>query len=216
MKNKMKRNLTFFLLMMTIFSCKNAPDNFEKRVYFDLKVGSSISDAEKFANKFRQENDPHGIFKYPRYKHKLPNNRSYYSTFFYIYSPNDTIVHTVRIYYFIDPKDGDAIIDNAKEETLRMSNDVNYLNVTAKDVLNDVFQEIENKYGRRTECDTSTYSQPYHIISRWKDKDGINISLNYAYWESFGYGKENLYNIKLEFTLTDEMKNKLIKNKSIY
>lgn len=207
--------VTFIIIALTIatLSCTKS---YEKKVYFDLGVGGSKANADKFYEKFREENNPNRNTKYPYYTHRLSSGGNYYSSPLYLYPPNDTIVYTVDIYYFINPKDGDNLIETTRKGLLSMTVDDNYNNTNPKLVFNDIRREIESKYGKAEDSDTLTYKKPYHIINRWNNKDGINIVLDYAYSNEYFFEPVNYYNLKLEFTLTDELKSKLIKNKSIY
>jgi len=210
---QLKIPFIIFVLAFTTLSCTKS---YEKKVYFNLGVGGSKANADKFYEKFRLENNPNRSSKYPYYKHTLSFGGNYYSSPLYLYAPNDTIVHTVDIYYFINPKDGDDVIETTREGLLRMTVDDNYNNINPKLIFDDVKKEIESKYGKAESTDTLIYKKPYHIINTWKNKDGINIILDYAYSQEVFVEQVKYYNLKLEFTLTDELKSKLIKNKSIY
>lgn len=217
LKNKGGKYLIIALSgCLIVLSCKNSVDNFGRKVYFDLSVGGSKANADKFYEKFREENNPDRISKYPFYKHKLPNGGNYYSSPLYIYPPNDTIVYKVYIYYFTNPKKGDDIIETTRQGLLSMTIDENYNGTSPQIVFTDILREVTSKYGKSDNSDTLTYKKPFHIINRWKDKDGINITLDYAYNTEYFQEPVNYYNLKLEFALTDELSSKLVKNKTIY
>jgi len=204
------------VIIFLILSCSKH-DNTPKKVYFNLALGASKFNADRFYEVFRHENSGDNISRYPFYKHFVGNNHNYYSSPLYLYPPNDSVVYMIEIYSCLDRKDGDEIIDNARMRRQRMSFENKSSSISSQDVYSDVFKEVSLKYGKPNTTDTVNLKETSYILSNWKNKEGINISLKYTF-VTYNYQEDlmNYYSLKLEFSLTDELYSKLVKNKSIY
>jgi hypothetical protein len=214
-KKSMKKTkvVTAIILMcLLLLSCK---ESFEKKVYFNFSVGGSKANAEKTYEKFREENNPSNLSKYPFYKHQFKANEYYYSSPLFQFAPNDTIIHTLSVFYTTKPQDLNMVLESAKKGNLGMQPYDNRENVTPIMVFDDIFKELETKYGKCNYTDTIN-SKPKHLIKQWTNKDGIDIRLDYAFTEEQIFELIPYYSLILKFTLTDELKSSLIKNKSVY
>lgn len=213
----------FAILTLTNLSCSSVDsrkDDDERPGYFDLKVGQPVAKAEEFFEAFRKKNPPEGESIYPAYKHKLAGDASggyYYSTFVYNYAPLDTVVHTVKVYYFIKPVDADSIM-NSEGDGNRGSVIYDFSEKVSPDmILIDVLGEFESKYGAPDATDTLHSVDPLSLSYKWKDKMGANVTLDCSTLERKNNGKPVIYyHLKLEFTLTDELMKKLVHDNSIY
>ena len=127
-----------------------------------------------------------GLGQHPRmvgqHDRNLHDYKTYFSSPLYFYPPGDTIVTEVKVVY------SESL--NTLNETIEYGlKEWNYLNlssstsdvdrVSSKKILKDIITKLEPKYGQYHSEDTMTLENSFINIFHWKDKDGVDVELNY-------------------------------------
>ncbi len=171
--------------------------------------------AENNYEEFRRQNIQNNINGYPYYVHKFDGVNHYYSSPLFSFTPNDTIVHSLFVYYTLDPKEIYNVIESTKSGNLSMQPyDTNSI-MTPKIIFEDVSKDIDKQYGKYENVDT-IYGNKNQIIKTWRNKNGMDITLTYTFNQMKFIELTDYYSLILKYTLTDEIKSSLNLNKSIY
>ena len=205
--------ITMILIIPLLISSCGEKKN--RKVYFGFEVGGSKKMAEINYEEYRKQNKRTELYGYPYYEHQFDGGNHYYSSPLFQFVPNDTIIHSLNVYYTLDPKELDNVIETTKRELISMQPFDTTSIIIPKMVFEDISKEINNQYGQFDNIDT-IYGTKNQIVKKWNNKNGMNITLSYTYNQMMFFELTNYYSLILRYTLTDENKTTLIKNKSIY
>lgn len=208
----MKKYFIVFMILFLLVSCDN---KIEKKVYFDFQIGKSFDYNRNRVNQLCES----GLFlqnidRYPYTEHKLKDGK-YYSAPFFLTFPGDTIVAEIQVIYLTD-------LYNLKSDMEGLHNDNRVMNlplyseggITPDLIKEDIIKNLNEKYGNFDSLDTlrPINIDGYKLLYNWKDREDVNIELNYLFDASF----MERTSILLKYNFTDEIKEKLKKKSSVY
>jgi hypothetical protein len=102
------------MILIIPFLISSCGEKKNRKVYFGFEVGGSKKMADNNYEEFRRQNIQNNINGYPYYIHKFDGVNHYYSTPLYSFTPNDTIVHSLFVYYTLEPKELYNVIESTK------------------------------------------------------------------------------------------------------
>ncbi len=201
------------LLSLLLLGCSKK--DIKRQVYFNFKMGTTISEFENEATRFYEQN---GNKMYTSHSY---NRGSYYSSLHAGHNKYDSIINRLTLYFFINPEEYKGQYDanrggykllldaESKEEIIAISNDI----------LND----LKSKYG---EPDDTTEHVDFEIkqdITKefiWSNKNDLKItfSKNTIFYENYENpsASKYFYGLKITYDYTEKIKNKYFKSKSPY
>lgn len=209
-------------------SCNLSKQNNERDVFLGIKLGSSIRQVQSKLfelaelgqlKTYQKEFGP----KAPYYTNTTYDNKTYFSSPIYFYPPGDTIVTELKIVYC------ESL--STLHETLELGlKEWNFMNlssyesnlfdrISSKNILNDIITKLDPKYGVYQSRDTMTVYNGFEDIYRWKDKNGVDIELNY-YQDFSSPTLSSMYSgnsrIYLRYKYTEEMLKNVTNKNSVY
>jgi hypothetical protein len=207
------KNKYFILIILLIYfftSCNTIPI---KQVFWGFELGKGFEENRQKLNLYVKS----GIFKlnkdnYPYLVNSLPYHNEYYSAPHFLTIPGDTIVAEIQVIYLTNLNNLKTDMEYAQDNsTCNMNIEYHYNKIFPSEIREDIINNIKKTYGDYDTQDTILY-QGLKEITKWKNKDGIDITLRYWNDPSF----DNRTSIVLTYAYVDDIKEKLLKNKTGY
>ena len=204
-----------FLLLFTFFIIGCSPKDLKRQVYFNFKMGSTLSEFENDVTEFYRKNNN------KMYAAHSYNNSFYYSSLDARHNKYDTVINFLTIFFFLNPEEYKGQFD------AHQSNSTLFLDAESKkeieDISSDILNDLKNKYGEPN--DTTEYGD-FEVKEEltkkfiWTNKNDLKINFikNTMFYENYETPTDSkyFYSLRIIYEYTDNIKNKYFKEKSPY
>jgi len=194
----MKAWIFTLIFICILISCTSSYKK-EKEVYLNLKIGITIPEMKKLWD----HNEQLGLFQNTKNRwryhiHKTSTNASYVSAPIFYLHPGDSLIDILDVFFFPGIGNLDQVMEKAKNGQIQtMPNLQNELSYEL--IVNEVEKELIKKYGAVTKIDSVLSIEPRHKIWYWKDKRGVDITLDVSR-DIFSF-----YNVRVRYTFNEKM-----------
>jgi hypothetical protein len=206
-------------IFISLISCQQKP--IKREIFMGFELGSTLEEYTNKLNTYKDNGAFQSIYDVPYLSNRILPNKIFYSIPYVYYVRGKSLTINKLILFFCT-QERDIVStrkNNANKEPYLniVDNTSSFTNETipsTSEITNKLISDLSRKYGFYDKSDTLDLSDRKIINYLWKDKNGINIKIEQTTGTFSLFA--NRSTITMEYSLIDELNEKLISNSSTY
>lgn len=213
----MRKLFLAVLLILSLVSCGQITESNKRTAYSGFQLGSGVSEINERIWKLAKTGIVTPLGKHDYYWRNYLDQKLYFYAPIFFFPAGDSICSEMRLMFFDKLENGVYDLNNAKEGVVSMNlacYDGNRIESGKLKIR--VIEALTNEFGNYTTVDTLTWDDDQLEMTKWKNKNGIDITVRYRYLKDKWAPFVSNSSLTVSYTYTDEMRKKIMRKSATF